>query len=150
MIFLLLDLLPNKKRIGWTLNWALTSRSSWEWYPREISGDENEIKNLRSLSTAEILNWLRGLEFDSPFLRVLIFFIPHFWGTFWTPVKDSSVLGKTINRQKYFLDLLFLLLSIFLGYAIRLIGTSKKKLFSLQKRRLSWINLAINNIRRTR
>ncbi len=30
----------------------------------EISGTENEIKNLRSLSTAEILNWLRGLDLN--------------------------------------------------------------------------------------
>ncbi len=42
--------------------------------PQCLEESINEIKNLRSLPTAETLNWLRGLEFGIPFLRGFIFF----------------------------------------------------------------------------
>ena len=38
-----------------------------------------KTKNLRSLSTAETLNWLRGQEFGIPFLRGFIF-LPFIFG----------------------------------------------------------------------
>lgn len=55
-----------------------------------------KTKNFRSLSTAEALNWLQGLEFDIPFLRRFIFY-PSFFGTFWTLTKNY--LSKKVVHQ---------------------------------------------------
>ena len=66
--------------------------------PQCLEESINEIKNLRSLPTAETLNWLRGLEFGIPFLRGFIF-LPSFLGHILdTNEKNECFKVKTILK----------------------------------------------------